>query len=141
MIISQTEKLYRIIVLAVFSLAITSCQTGPAEITSFSVQSTENISVLMPRMAQLAGQCFTGKGKPFTRYRVSSELNSLSGQPRLLLVSRDDVQGLPALVILGEAESDGTKLSVFGRLLGSDAGGRTIDSNVRNWADGGTGCA
>lgn len=137
--VSKSGFSIKISALSAVLLALSACQTPDPGITSFSAQSDEKIGRLMPRLVALASKCLAGTGKPFPQYRVSSELNSLSGQPRILLVRRDDTQGLPGLVILGQVQDNGTALSVFGRLLSAD-GDRSVVRNVRSWADGGTDC-
>ncbi|MEO0496116.1 MAG: hypothetical protein AAF141_01925 [Pseudomonadota bacterium] len=139
--ISQMRKLFLISLLLGVSAMISACQTDQREITSFSVQSNEKIGVIMPKLVGLAAKCLAGTGKPFANYRVSSELNSLSGQPRLLLVRRNDPQGLPGLVILGQAKDGGTTLSIFGRLLSGNGPKAIVSRNVRSWANGGADCA
>ncbi|MEN0088378.1 MAG: hypothetical protein AAF737_08090, partial [Pseudomonadota bacterium] len=106
--ISKAKRAIKTSGLLAFSLWLSGCQTNQPEVTSFSVQSDEKIGEIMPLMAASASKCLVGNGKPFPNYRVSSELNSLSGQPRLLLVRRSDPRGLPGLVLLGQVRGDGT---------------------------------
>jgi hypothetical protein len=134
------RKIILISTISVFSLVIYGCQTSEESFSSFEVKSSQPIGELMPRIAKLANTCWAASGKPFASYRVSSELNSLSGQPRVLLVRKTDAQGLPALVVLGQKSGDGTQLSVFGRLLGESSNNTSVSKAVRSWAEGKDDC-
>ena len=136
----SAAKIIKISALFAFSVVLYSCQTSDPRITSFSVGSDRSISELMPAIAKLSARCWTSRGKSLSGFRTSSELNSLSGQPRVLIVPKRKVQGLPSLVVMGTQTGSGTNLSVFGPLLSSSTFSRRITTDIKEWAKGGKDC-
>lgn len=92
----------------------------------------------MEQIAIAAHKCwFASKDPAFRGYRFANELNSMSGQPRFLLVPAKNFGGLPALVV--QAQGAKPDLQVFGPLMQEPLGKR-IESDVRRWASGSSSC-
>ena len=92
----------------------------------------------MEPVAIAAHKCwFASKDPAFKGYRFANELNSMSGQPRFLLVPAKNFGGLPALVV--QAQGAKPDLQVFGPLMQEPIGKR-IESDVRRWASGSSSC-
>jgi hypothetical protein len=93
----------------------------------------------MERIAVAAQKCwFSGKDAAFKGLRLSPELSSHSGKPRILAVPGKNIGGLPKLVI--EATGNPAKLSAFGPLMDSEHAAR-IAQDVMRWAGRNTSCA
>lgn len=94
---------------------------------------------LMEQVAISAHKCwFASKDPAFKGYRFANELNSMSGQPRFLLVPAKNFGGLPALVVQARAPS--AKLEAFGPLLQEPLGAR-VQGDLNRWGNGDTSCA
>lgn len=93
---------------------------------------------LMEQVAIAAHKCwFASKDPAFKGYRFANELNSMSGQPRFLLVPARNFGGLPALVVQARAPS--AKLEAFGPLLQEPLGAR-IQGDLNRWRSGDPSC-
>lgn len=101
---------------------------------------TETPQSVMVRVAKQAQACWFAKKDPaFSRYKMATELNSFSGKPRILIVPKDNPQGLPKLVAQAERKTGGNQFSSFGPLLaGKD--GKRLSASLRSWASGQTTC-
>jgi hypothetical protein len=93
---------------------------------------------LMEQVAIAAHKCwFASKDPAFTSYRFANELNSMSGQPRFLLVPAKNYGGLPAVVV--QAQGPKPDLQAFGPLMKEPLGAR-VEGDLRRWAAGSSSC-
>jgi len=93
----------------------------------------------MERIAVSAQKCwFSGKDSAFKGLRLSPELSSHSGKPRILAVPGKNIGGLPKLVI--EATGNPARLSAFGPLMDGEHAAR-IEKDVLRWAGRDAVCA
>lgn len=93
------------------------------------------------RIADRIRECWFQSGdEAFAAYRQETEITSMSGQPRILLVNRDDRGGLPQLVVTMRTVSGaGTVVSSFGPLTETPLVGR-INADLSRWARGSRAC-
>lgn len=94
------------------------------------------------RIADRMRACWFESGDAaFEDYRQETEISSLSGQPRILLVDRDDRGGLPQLVVSVRAlQGAGTVVSAFGPLTQTPLVTR-INADLDRWASGRRNCS
>jgi hypothetical protein len=89
-------------------------------------------------VAIAAHKCwFASKDPAFKSYRFANELNSMSGQPRFLLVPAKNFGGLPALVV--QARGNSSQVEMFGPMLKEPLGAR-VTADVNRWQTGDQGC-
>lgn len=114
-------------------LALASCQSRvPAPAVGYAALP------VMERVALAANACwFKSKDPAFAAYKLAPELNSFSGQPRILLVAAHSPEARPLAVV--QAQGNPARLSTFGPLLAQPIGNR-IASDANRWAAGGKGC-
>lgn len=93
------------------------------------------------RMAERIRACwFQSDDENFAAYRQETEITSMSGQPRIILVDRGDSGGLPRLVVTMRTVSGaGTVVSAFGPLTQTPLVTR-INADIARWARGGRSC-
>lgn len=93
------------------------------------------------RMAERIRACwFTSGEDSFAGYRQETEITSMSGQPRIILVDRNDSGGLPQLVVTMRTISGaGTVVSAFGPLTQTPLVTR-INADIARWARGSRAC-
>ncbi|MBX3596433.1 MAG: hypothetical protein KF874_02575 [Rhizobiaceae bacterium] len=92
----------------------------------------------MEQVAKSAHKCwFASNDQQFRSYRFANELNSMSGQPRFLLVPAKNYGGLPLLVV--QARGASSQVEVFGPLLNEAVGSR-INSDIARWSRGDSSC-
>jgi len=92
----------------------------------------------MEQVATAAHKCwFASKDPAFKSYRFANELNSMSGQPRFLLVPAKNYGGLPALVV--QAQGGSSRVEVFGPLMNEPVASR-INADVARWSGGDASC-
>ncbi len=93
------------------------------------------------RIAERIRECWFQSGDTtFSAYRQETEITSMSGQPRILLVNRDDRGGLPQLVVTMRTISGaGTVVSSFGPLTETPLVNR-INADLSRWARGSRAC-
>ncbi|WP_375568539.1 hypothetical protein ABWH92_11660 [Ahrensia marina] len=93
------------------------------------------------RIAERIRVCWFQLGDTaFAAYRQETEITSMSGQPRILLVNRDDRGGLPQLVVTMRTISGaGTVVSSFGPLTETPLVNR-INADLSRWARGSRAC-
>jgi hypothetical protein len=124
----------------IFAIAATmsGCQSGgkpdgaPASGKSAALRTMEQVAIA-------AHKCwFASKDKAFRSYRFANELNSMSSQPRFLLVPAKNFGGLPALVV--QARGNSSQVEIFGPLL-SDPLGDRISTDINRWRSGNTSCS
>ncbi|MGC4025710.1 MAG: hypothetical protein QM744_11505 [Mesorhizobium sp.] len=92
----------------------------------------------MEQVATAAHKCwFASKDPAFKSYRFANELNSMSGQPRFLLVPAKNYGGLPALVV--QAQGASSKVEIFGPLMNEPIASR-INADIARWSGGDASC-
>lgn len=73
-------------------------------------------------------------------YRLAPEINSFSGQPRILLVHKKQPTGLPVLVVSAKVITGGqTHVTIFGPLLNSHLGS-ALEEDIARWSKGHAHC-
>lgn len=120
-------------------MALAACQTGevlragPSRVGDNSALST------MERVAVAAQKCWiSGKDPAFAGLRLSPELSSYSGKPRVLAVPGKNIGGLPQLVV--EATGNPAKISAYGPLA-QGANGPRIGKDITRWAARDSSCS
>lgn len=124
----------------IVSAALAGCQTKPkATVTNSRPAAGKSASLRsMEQVARAAYKCwFASKDKAFRSYEFANELDSHSGQPRILLVPAKNFGGLPALVI--QARGNSSRVETFGPLLTQPLGAR-VNADVARWAAGDASC-
>ncbi len=100
----------------------------------------ESPQSLMVRVAKQVQACWFKKPDPALKgFRMASEVNSYAGKPRILIVPRNNPEGLPKLVAQAEKSGGRTQFSSFGPLLSSNSGSR-LQASLNRWAAGSTKC-
>ncbi|MCU0830990.1 MAG: hypothetical protein MUC58_05660 [Rhizobiaceae bacterium] len=117
---------------------LAACQ--PEVKTTQTVASPQRAALpVMERVALGARECwFRSKDKDFSRYRLSPELTSMTGKPRILIVPARNPNGLPLAVV--EAQGNPARMQAFGPLMGEPLGDR-IRADVNRWANGDDTCS
>ncbi|MFV0336237.1 MAG: hypothetical protein ACK5JR_19450 [Tropicimonas sp.] len=93
---------------------------------------------VMEQVSIAAHKCwFASKDPAFASYRFANELNSMSGQPRFLLVPARNFGGLPALVV--QARGNSSQVEAFGPVMSEPLGAR-ITSDINRWRSGNANC-
>ena len=118
---------------------LAACQTSaPKPRPQGSVVVGRAALPVMERVALGARECWFRSGDPaFKAYKLSPELTSQNGRPRILIVPAKNPNGLPLAVV--EASGNPAKLSAFGPLMNQPLGKR-ISSDVNRWVAGGDSC-
>jgi len=118
-------------------LLLAGCQTkvpespGAGAGKSAALRSMETVAIA-------AHKCwFASKDPAFKPYKFANELNSMSGQPRFLLVPAKNYGGKPLLVV--QATGNSAKVDAFGPLLSEPLGTR-ISADLQRWTSGDTSC-
>lgn len=126
------------VAVAVTALVILGgCQQSPKSGTSDGNGKSASLRA-MEQVATAAHKCwFASKDPAFKSYRFANELNSMSGQPRFLLVPAKNYGGLPALVV--QAQGSSSKVEVFGPLMNEPLAGR-INADITRWSSGDASC-
>jgi hypothetical protein len=118
------------------TLSLAACQSEPKPSGGGSGKSAALRT--MEQVSIAAHKCwFASKDAAFKSYRFANELNSMSGQPRFLLVPAKNFGGLPALVV--QARGNSSQVEVFGPLLSEPLGSR-ISSDINRWRSGDSSC-
>jgi len=128
-------------VLAVASAAalviLAGCQQTPKSGASGGGGKSASLRA-MEQVATAAHKCwFASKDPAFKAYRFANELNSMSGQPRFLLVPAKNYGGLPALVV--QAQGASSRVEVFGPLMNEPVASR-INADIARWSGGDASC-
>ena len=89
----------------------------------------------LQRIARNASRCWSDG--EIARYAVIPELDTQAGKPRILLIEKGKANGLPALVIEGEANP--TRLRTYGPLTRTNVSNRVNDDIFRS-STGVSGC-
>lgn len=121
---------------ALFGLA--ACQSErPAPPPASSSGKSASLRT-MEQVGTAAYRCwFASKDPAFRSYSFANELNSMSGQPRFLLVPAKNFGGRPLLVV--QAKGGSSRVEVFGPLLDQPLGSR-VRADVARWSRGSTDC-
>lgn len=120
----------RTVALAIAALAVAGCQS-----TQQAAQPVGNDAILAnAALSETIRTCWFSGDPAFAEYNYAPEINLAS--PRILIVSKSDPQGLPALVI--EPKGGGV-VDVYGPLLQSTHGPR-ISADMARWRTGADGC-
>lgn len=125
--------------LALAVLALTGCMTVDLPEGSYAAQG--GLGPVSQRIADRMQTCWFASGDAaFVAYRQETEISSLSGQPRIILVNRNDRGGLPQLVVsLQTVRGAGTVVSSFGPLTQTALVDR-INTDIARWARGSRAC-
>ncbi|MET0575763.1 MAG: hypothetical protein ABWZ83_07855 [Mesorhizobium sp.] len=131
------RRSYQVGIFAGIALVLASCQS---EQKTPSGGGGKSASLrVMEQTAIAAHKCwFASRDKAFRPYRFANELNSMSSQPRFLLVPAKNFGGLPALVV--QARGSSSKVEVFGPLLSEPLGAR-VSADINRWSSGDLSCA
>ncbi len=118
---------------------VAACQSEPVGgPLTIEVGAPSSIAILQT-INQAGQRCWMRPDeKPFRSYRMIPELDTVAGDPRILLVDRNNTTGRPQLVI--ESTSSPVKVSTYGPLVRTKLGGR-INADIIRWATGDTRCA
>lgn len=85
-----------------------------------------------------AATCWIRSRDPaFAGLRLIPELDTQYGRPRLLLLKKNTLNGLPLLVI--EAHGSPARVETYGPLAQSPVGSR-IEQDIRRWSTGSQAC-
>lgn len=127
------------VVIAVAAACLLSaCQQTPKSSGASGASGKSAALRSMERVAAAAYKCwFASKDQAFRPYRFANELNSMSGQPRFLLVPAGNFGGLPQLVVQSSGPSG--RVDVFGPLTSTGLGPR-IRSDIARWSGGNDSC-
>jgi hypothetical protein len=135
---------FRMIAPLIFAGGIAACQQGePSQ--NLSINTAQKPAIAVAAVAKVAQKCWFKSGDSnFKGMRMSNEVNSFSGRPRILIVKRSDPNGLPLLVVQAETKGDAssgkyTNLQTFGPLL-QTSNGKRISGDVSRWAKGNKAC-
>jgi Prokaryotic membrane lipoprotein lipid attachment site len=127
-------------IIAFAALALLSaCQTSTTKPRPQGAITVSRAALpVMERVALGARECwFRSKDPAFKAYRLSPELTSQNGRPRILIVPAKNPNGLPLAVV--EATGNPARLSAFGPLMNQSLGKR-ITSDVNRWIAGSDAC-
>jgi len=119
------------------AVLVAGCQSGKPE--AVLTQPGKSAALRkMEKVALAAHTCwFASKDRAFRAYGFANELNSMSGQPRFLLVPRGNFGGRPLLVV--EARGAASAVDAYGPLLEGEHGKR-ISADLNRWASGDPSC-
>lgn len=118
-------------------LALAGCQSKNAGPLPPSGGKSASLRV-MEQVGTVAYKCwFASKDPAFRQYAFANELNSMSGQPRFLLVPRKNFGGRPLLVV--QARGGSSRVEAFGPLLDEPLGAR-VRADVTRWSGGDSAC-
>lgn len=119
------------------ALALAACQAQTPKPSTGGGGKSASLRA-MEVVATAAYKCwFASKDPAFKTYRFANELNSMTGQPRFLLVPARNFGGRPLLVV--QAKGGSSKVDAFGPLLGEPLGTR-ISGDLGRWTAGDTSC-
>ena len=131
------RPLAMILVSSLFLAACTQTQKVPISSGSSGQLSPQSVMVRVAKQMQL---CWFKKRDPaLKKYKMASELDSYSGQPRVLIVPRNRPTGLPKLVAQAQKKGGRTQFTTFGPLLNSKDGPR-LNASLNAWAKGQKSC-
>lgn len=109
--------------------------TGPGTMTMATDSSALSV---MQKVALAANHCwFKSKDSDFRPYRLSPELSSFTGRPRILVVPASNPAERPLLVV--QASGNPAQIEAFGPLMDRAIGSR-IARDINNWSKGQNKC-
>ena len=121
------------------AVLLAACQSEPVGgPLSIEVGAPTPVAILQT-INQAGLRCWMQSGnRQFSDYRMIPELDTIAGNPRILLVDRNATTGRPKLVI----ESAGRPVTVntYGPLVRTKLGAR-INADIIRWSTGNTRCA
>jgi hypothetical protein len=114
-------------------LILSACQGERASLQdTVSVPGDDSALSTMERVAVAAQKCwFAGKDPACKGLRLSPELKTYAGKPRILAVPSKNIGGLPLLVV--EAAGKPAKLTAYGPMMDGEHAAR-IGADVLRWA-------
>lgn len=110
--------------------SLAACQSSG----SGSVSDTDGAHTLATTLADAVRRCWFAGDTAFADYVYAPETNA--GQPRILIVRKNEPGGLPALVIEPKARATA---DIYGPLMASPIGPR-ISADIDRWAKGSAEC-
>ena len=138
---AKTTLLFRIgvVAAALAAVSVAGCQSSPKAPANAGGSGKSASLRTMEQVSIAAYKCwFASKDKAFRGYRFANELNSMSGQPRFLLVPAKNFGGLPALVV--QARGNSSQVEAFGPLMSEPLAGR-VTSDLNRWRAGDQSCS
>lgn len=134
------QKSAGIAALAAMALALAGCQSFEAPGGSLTAEvDAPSATQALQRVNERGLACWIRSGdRAFRNYTLVPELDTRSGDPRILVVRRGNAQGLPELVI--SASGDPVRIVTFGPLTNNRLSAR-INADVLAWSAGRQGCA
>lgn len=126
--------------LIVLAIVLSSCAGFEAPGGALTAQvDAPSPTVALQRINERALACWIQSGdRQFRGLTLIPELDTRTGDPRILVFRRGQAQGLPQLVI--SARGDPVSLTTFGPLA-SDRVSARINGDVLAWAAGRQSCA
>ncbi len=134
------QKSVAIAALGATLMLLTACQSfeAPGGSLTAEVDARGPVQALQ-RVNERGLACWIRSGdRAFRGYALVPELDTRSGDPRILVVRQGNAQGLPELVI--SASGDPVRIVTFGPLTGDRLSAR-INADVLAWSAGRQGCA
>lgn len=133
------KRILSMVGLVPLALLLSSCNqtktTGPG---SISLGTKTSALSVMEKVAIGANSCwFKSKDSDFRNYRLSPELNSFTGRPRILIVPKNNPAERPLLVV--QASGNPAEIEAFGPLMTMSVGNR-IARDISNWSKGQNNC-
>ena len=123
---------------AVAAVLLVGCVSSPLPEGSYAARG--GLGPVAERIADRIGDCWFADGEvAFDGLRQETEITSLSGQPRILLVKSGERGGLPQLAVTIRRTDAGTVVSSFGPLTNTPLKAR-INADIARWAAGGNAC-
>ncbi|WP_336056253.1 hypothetical protein [Nitratireductor sp. CH_MIT9313-5] len=135
---ARHQPLLAVALLAITAALLPGCNSepvgGPLALT---VEANDPVKTL--QLINENGQrCWIKSGgRDFAELRLMPELDTRVGRPRLLVLSRKSMQGLPQLVI--EAAGSPVKIETYGPLASTGAGAQ-INADIMRWSAGAKDC-
>ena len=125
--------------LGVLLVALGGCVTS---LPAGNFQARGSLSAVTERMDAAIRACWFASGEnAFSDYVMESEISSLSGRPRVILVPRTTPGSLPVLVVdIRSYDRLGTVVSVYGPLTEGGPLTARINGDIARWARGSRAC-
>ncbi|WP_128291674.1 hypothetical protein [Afifella aestuarii] len=123
--------------IAIATLVAAGCTQAQKDYLSYSA--SDRPLDASTRIARAMGQCWFAGDATFASYIYAPELNSYSGQPRILVLPKNEPGGLPRLVVQAQEDGRGAEVKLFGPLLATEAAPR-IRADIARWSAGSSAC-
>lgn len=135
---ARHQPLLAVALLAITTALLPGCKSepvgGPLALT---VEANDPVKALQ-HINENGQRCWIKSGgRDFSELRLMPELDTRVGRPRLLVLSRKSMQGLPQLVI--EAAGNPVKIETYGPLASTGAGAQ-INADIMRWSAGAKDC-